>query len=152
MGWNWHWLDHIQTICTLLQAEKDINTSSLNFYGQMLFLTPKQQCQSIEGNSVSWNMQLKQVCVQPHPLAVNTTLPAFADERRAAVACHCRSIFLAHMALSSKPWWWWDRQMDTRPFYRPCSAYYAGSFHHHWQLRLQLCSTFNMEYTPSRNS
>jgi len=51
MGWNWHWLDHIQTICTLLQADNDINTSSL--YGQMLFLTPKQQCQSIEGNSVS---------------------------------------------------------------------------------------------------
>jgi len=31
MGWNWHWLDHIQTICTLLQADNDINTSSLNF-------------------------------------------------------------------------------------------------------------------------
>jgi len=42
-----------QTICTSLQADNDINTSSLNFYGQMLLLTPKQQCQSVEGNSVS---------------------------------------------------------------------------------------------------
>jgi len=29
---QWHRLDHIQTICTLLQTDNDTNTSSLNFY------------------------------------------------------------------------------------------------------------------------
>ena len=28
---QWHWLDHMQTICTLLQADNHTNTSSLNF-------------------------------------------------------------------------------------------------------------------------
>jgi len=32
MGWQWHQLDHMQTICTLLQTEIHINPSSLNFY------------------------------------------------------------------------------------------------------------------------
>jgi len=31
LGWQWHQLDHMQTICTSLQAD---NTSSLNFYRQ----------------------------------------------------------------------------------------------------------------------
>jgi len=30
---QWHQLDHIQTICTLLQTDDHINASSLNFYG-----------------------------------------------------------------------------------------------------------------------
>jgi len=51
---------------------------------------------------------LKEVCVQPRPSAVNTTLPAFAAERRAAAplllgAGRCRSISAARTALSSKP-------------------------------------------------
>ena len=32
MGWQWHQLDHRQTICTLLQTDNHTNTSSLNFY------------------------------------------------------------------------------------------------------------------------
>jgi len=39
----------MQTICTLLQTDNHTNTSSLNFYWQMLFLAPNQQCQSTEG-------------------------------------------------------------------------------------------------------
>jgi len=31
-GMQWHKLDHIQTICTLLQTDNHTNTSSLNFY------------------------------------------------------------------------------------------------------------------------
>jgi len=31
-GWQWHQLDHMQTICTSLQTENHTNTSSLNFY------------------------------------------------------------------------------------------------------------------------
>ena len=51
MGWQWHQLDHMQTICTSLQTDNHTNTSLLNFFtGQMLFLKPNQQCQSTEGN------------------------------------------------------------------------------------------------------
>ena len=47
--WQWHQLDHMQTICTLLQTDNHTNTSSLNvFTFQMLFLMPDQQCQSTE--------------------------------------------------------------------------------------------------------
>jgi len=45
-----HHLDPVQTICTSLQADNHTNTSSLNFSGLMLFLTPKQQCQNTRGN------------------------------------------------------------------------------------------------------
>ena len=31
LGWQWHQLDHMQTICTLLQTDNHINTSLLNF-------------------------------------------------------------------------------------------------------------------------
>jgi len=52
LGWQWHQLDHMQTICTLLQTDNHSNTSSLNFFtGWMLFLTPNQQCQSTQGTS-----------------------------------------------------------------------------------------------------
>jgi len=30
--WQWHQLDHMQTICTSLQTDKNTNISSLNFY------------------------------------------------------------------------------------------------------------------------
>jgi len=33
----------------LHQTDNHTNTSSLNFTGRMLFLTPNQQCQSTEG-------------------------------------------------------------------------------------------------------
>ena len=70
---QWYQLDHMQTICTSLQTDNHINTSSLNVYrhiyihtklysaknrenesealGQVLFLMPNQQCQSTEGNT-----------------------------------------------------------------------------------------------------
>ena len=32
LGWQWHQLNHMQTICTLLQTDNHTNTSSLNFY------------------------------------------------------------------------------------------------------------------------
>ena len=49
LGWQWLRLDHMQTICTSLQADNHTNTSSLTLTGRMLFLTPNQQCQSTEG-------------------------------------------------------------------------------------------------------
>jgi len=30
-GWQWHQLDHMQIICTLLQTDNHTSTSSLNF-------------------------------------------------------------------------------------------------------------------------
>jgi len=49
-GMQWHWLDHMQTIYASRQTDNHINTlKSLNFY--RLFLTPKAQCQSTEGNN-----------------------------------------------------------------------------------------------------
>jgi len=38
LGWQWHQLDHVQTVCTSLQTDNHTNTSSLN-----------RQCRSIEG-------------------------------------------------------------------------------------------------------
>jgi len=46
-GWQWHQLDHVQIICTLLQTDNHVSTSPLNFVtGPTLFLMPNQQCQS----------------------------------------------------------------------------------------------------------
>ena len=32
LGWQWHQLDHMQTVCTSLQSDEHTNTWSLNFY------------------------------------------------------------------------------------------------------------------------
>jgi len=31
MGWQWHWLDHMQTICTSFQTDNHASTSLLKF-------------------------------------------------------------------------------------------------------------------------
>jgi len=55
---QWHQLDHMQIICTLLQADTNASTSSLIFFtGQTLFLTPNQQHQSTEGNINAYKNQ-----------------------------------------------------------------------------------------------
>jgi len=59
--WQWHQLDHMQIICTLLQTDNHASTSSLNFfYKPMLFLTPNRQCQSTEvmASAVKLNVAL----------------------------------------------------------------------------------------------
>ena len=48
LGWWWHQVDHMQTICTSLQADKHTNTSSVT--GRVLFPATSQQCQSTEGH------------------------------------------------------------------------------------------------------
>jgi len=51
LGWQWHQLDHMQIIYTLLQTDNHRSTLSFRcFMGRMLFLTPNQQRQSTEGN------------------------------------------------------------------------------------------------------
>ena len=32
LGWQWHQLDHMQTVCTSLQTDNHTDTSSVNFY------------------------------------------------------------------------------------------------------------------------
>jgi len=59
IGWQWHQLDNMQTIYTLLQTDNLTNTSSHNFMGQMLFLTPNQQYQSTEGLQLKRNNNTK---------------------------------------------------------------------------------------------
>jgi len=49
LRWQWHQLDHMQTICTSLQRDNHTNTSSLNSYRPDV-LPDAQQCQSTEGN------------------------------------------------------------------------------------------------------
>ena len=50
MGWQWHQLNHMQVIHTLLQTDNHASTSSLKFFmDHMLFLPPNQQRQSTEG-------------------------------------------------------------------------------------------------------
>jgi len=51
MGWQWHQLDHMQIICTLLQTDDHASTSSLsvcNFAGQMLFLAPTNSVKALK--------------------------------------------------------------------------------------------------------
>jgi len=52
LGWQWHQLDHMQTICTLLKTDNH-TASSLNFYRIYAFLTRNQECQSTEGKYIS---------------------------------------------------------------------------------------------------
>jgi len=43
IGRQWHQLDHMQIICTVLQTDNHASTSSL-FTDCVLFLMPNQQC------------------------------------------------------------------------------------------------------------
>jgi len=49
IGWQWHQVDRMQIICTLLNTDNHIITHHSFFAGQMPFLVPNQQHQSIEG-------------------------------------------------------------------------------------------------------
>jgi len=46
LGWQWHQLDHMQTICTSLRRDNHTNTPSLNFYRSDTLPKPNQQCQN----------------------------------------------------------------------------------------------------------
>jgi len=50
-GWQWHQLEHMQSICTLLHHTTPATHHSI-FTGQMFILTLNQQCQSTKGNMV----------------------------------------------------------------------------------------------------
>jgi len=50
MGWQWHQLDHMQTICISLQTDNHASTSPLSFY-RLDALPAAQQHQSTKGKS-----------------------------------------------------------------------------------------------------
>jgi len=52
MGWQWHQLDHMQTIYTSLKTDNHASTSPLCFYRLDAFLPPNQQRQTIEGRKL----------------------------------------------------------------------------------------------------
>jgi len=54
LGWQWHQLDHKQTICTLLQTDNHTNTSPLNFYTSD-DLPGAKQCKNTEGKKTQTN-------------------------------------------------------------------------------------------------
>jgi len=51
MGWQWHQLDHMQIICTLLQTDNHASTSPLTFYRKdaLPAAQPTASKQSTEG-------------------------------------------------------------------------------------------------------
>jgi len=53
LGWQWHQLDHMQIICTLLQTDNHASTSSISFYRLDALPDDNQQCQSTEGKAPS---------------------------------------------------------------------------------------------------
>jgi len=50
MGWQWHQLDHMQIICTSLQADNQASTSSISFY--RLDALPAAQPKASKGNDI----------------------------------------------------------------------------------------------------
>ena len=48
-GWQWHQLDHMRIICTMLQTDNYASTSLLNVVAQVHFLMLNQQYHSTEG-------------------------------------------------------------------------------------------------------
>jgi len=64
MGWQWHELDHMQIICSSLQTDNHVNTSSLNFLqarrssNRVKALKPKPQkishCLILSSHINSW--------------------------------------------------------------------------------------------------
>ena len=57
LGWQWHWPDHRQTDCILIQTP---TCHHLIFTGQMLSVTSNQQCQSTKGEYHNLTSSAKQ--------------------------------------------------------------------------------------------
>jgi len=67
-GWQWHQLDHVHIICTLLQTDNHASISPLSFTGRMPFLPPNQQRQSTKLNDFKTKIKLQlgpetQICL-----------------------------------------------------------------------------------------
>ena len=99
-------------------------------YAEHLHAACEQRCKQTKGNGKQTKAAIgrrlndeisrkQQVCVKPHPLAVDKALPAFAAERRAAALCYRSPVDgdqTVSKLLHHHPFW--DRQTDTVPL--PC--------------------------------
>ena len=110
MRWQWRHLDHIQIICTLLQADNYASTSSLNFFtSRMLFLTPNQQCQALKAVSpsfltnlcctVTWSYPVKKTLFDG--MACNVKYSLFGWESVAYLTQPNRECFTLHVMSSN---------------------------------------------------
>jgi len=61
MEWQWHQLNYMLIICTLLQTDNNASISRLVSTGRMLFLMPDQQRQSTEGNCTERKKTCKRI-------------------------------------------------------------------------------------------
>ena len=99
-------------------------------------------------------MQQTSLCFQPHPSAVNVTLPAFAAERAQLIrGMHRRpplSISVSYPQATAAAVDRRDRQTDGQtdalPLHRPCSACYAGSVNNEKQYWLHAVDKSNSSY------
>jgi len=51
MEWQWHQLDHMQIICTLLQRDNHASTSPLSFTGRCPSCRPTNSVKKLKANS-----------------------------------------------------------------------------------------------------
>jgi len=60
LGWQWHQLDHMQTVCTSLQTDNHTNTPPLNFYRPDALPDANQHCQNTEHKII---IIIKRICM-----------------------------------------------------------------------------------------
>ena len=87
LGWQWHQLDHVQTICTSLQTDNRTNSSSLNFHRPDALAQP---CQSTEGTVIN----------TPHH--TSTTSCCSTDSERPHRCCHLANNWFCYLFFLSQ--------------------------------------------------
>jgi len=125
LGWQWHQLDHMQTICTSLQTDNHINTSSINFYRPDALLTPNEQCQSTQGKMTScknWkNTILKQKFITNWNIQRNSTSVSFNIPGT--------NLTPNHQDTGMMPWWKTWRKLTWLYFLRKMKNIYISYTH-----------------------
>ena len=123
-GMQWHQLDHIQTICTLLQTDNHTNTSSFKFTGRVLYLTPKQQCQSTEG--IVANTELIPKCSNAKLNLTSCICTSIKNYKKISTSLllindlnsTITTLLFSHMTTYPVPW---------RGIWAPLETWYTGS-------------------------
>jgi len=125
LGWQWHQLDHMQTICTSLQTDNHINTSSINFYRPDALLTPNEQCQSTQGKMTScknWkNTILKQKFITNWNIQRNSASVSFNIPGT--------NLTPNHQDTGMMPWWKTWRKLTWLYFLRKMKNIYISYTH-----------------------
>jgi len=56
MGWQWHQVDHMQIICTVLERDNHDSNSPLSFYRSDALPATQPQRQSTEGKNKAYKI------------------------------------------------------------------------------------------------